>query len=529
MKDPENTDSETPDYKVIPREIMEKLELLELVVKESSDVIWIMDSNLQTTYMSPSVEKQLGYTVDEYSRLPLPARLPAESFELSQHIFQHEILPVMKGDRLADGKPIIYEMLHRHKNGQLVWGEISFSFIRDNTGKINAIMGITRNIHARKIVQEELARSREEFRLLVENTNDWVWKTDNNNRIIYSNPAAEKILGFPLSQILGSTPFDFLTPETTKTVKTRFEQLKESALPIDGFRLTFLNKNQRAVYLDVNGSPVFDSKGNLMGYQGIARDMSNYQFLINKVNRLEPFQTILLNLPDIGVIELDNSFEVLQWNVGAMHIFGYSRGEAVVGKIFASLWDPASWNSFSNSLNKNLQPVPGPFIIKEKKNKRKDSKTIQCLWYVNPVIEDEKLKSILIYVKDITEEITNKESLSAYHLFFDSFCSAAVFADIRLMITGFSPGTVNYFKGRIAIKNGMHLRKLFDREFAVNTLEKAVNHAGRLRIWHGRANAGSDSSEKKCVLNIISMHNHKGKLKGYTLLFDPVTPLHPDK
>ena len=65
MKYPDNSESISPVNQEIPFEIREKLELYGLMVKESSDVIWIMDFNLSTTYMSPSVEKHLGYTVEE--------------------------------------------------------------------------------------------------------------------------------------------------------------------------------------------------------------------------------------------------------------------------------------------------------------------------------------------------------------------------------------------------------------------------------------------------------------------------------
>ncbi|MBW6490921.1 MAG: PAS domain-containing protein [Lentimicrobium sp.] len=528
MKDPKETESKTPDYKDIPVEIKDKLELLELMVKESSDVIWIMDSNLKTTYMSPSVERQLGYKVDEYSRLTLSERLPAESFELSQHIFQYEILPVMKGERLYDGKPIIYEMLHRHKNGQMVWGEISFSFLRDKNEKITSILGITRNIDARKLAQDELARSKEEFRMLVENTNDWVWKIDSDNKFIYSNPLAEKILGYPLSQIIGSTPFDFSDPETKETFKTNFEQLIKSALPIEGYRITLLDKNKRLVYLDVNGSPVFDSKGELEGYQGIARDMSGYQLLINKLKRLEILQSTLLSLPDIGVIELDNNFEVLQWSAGATHIFGYSRGEAVVGKIFSSLWESAVWISFCNALEKNSHPVPTPFIIREGRNKRQDSKTIQCIWYVNPLIEDEKLKGVWIYVKDISEIFEIQDSLANYKLFFESFCGAAVFTDTRLRINGFSTTTLNYFSPQTSsVKKGTHIRKLFKKESVRSLLEQGAIYAARKGNWRGDVDLGNNSEGKITTLHIVGLHDSKSKFKGFAFLFDPQETL-PD-
>jgi PAS domain S-box-containing protein len=523
MKYPENSNYISPGNQEIPFEIREKLELYGLMVQESSDVIWIMDFNLRTTYMSPSVEKHLGYTVEEYAQLPLADRIPQESFELSQKIFNSEILPIVSGEQEYDGKPIIYEMLHKHKNGELVWGEISFSFIRDKSGKIISIMGITRNIDARKRAEQELASSREQYRMLVENTNDWIWEMDIDNKFTYCNPAAERILGYPLHQIIGSGFFEYSTEATRQSEILRFEQFKNSAFPFTGLRHILADANQRIIHLDVNGSPIFDSKGNLSGYHGMSRDVSNYQLLLKKLTKLESRQSGLLSQPDFGVIELDGNFEVLEWSVGASRIFGYSRGEAMVGKIFKSLWEPKAWLSFSKELENNILPVPRPFIIDEKCNRRNDSKEIHCNWYINPVLEDDRLKSIGIYVKDVTEIKAYSEALNLFQMFAQSFCGALIFTDTRLRINGYSSASIEYFTPKLPMHKGTHIRNLFNKDSAKLVLDLGVNYASKMQIWQGQVDIKFDSIEKSASLEITSLLNKNGKSKGFAFLFDKIS------
>lgn len=522
MKYSDNSESISPVNQEIPFEIREKLELYGLMVKESSDVIWIMDFNLSTTYMSPSVEKHLGYTVEEYAQLPLADRIPQESFELSQKIYKTVIFPIVSGEHVYDGKPIIYEMLHKHKNGELVWGEISFSFIRDKSGKITSIMGITRNIDARKRAEQELARSREQYRMLVENTNDWIWEIDINNKFTYCNPAAERILGYPLHQIIGSGFFEYSTEATRQSEILRFEQFKNSAFPFAGLRHILTDANQRNIYLDVNGSPIFDSKGNLSGYHGMSRDVSNYQLLLKKLNRLESRQSGLLSQPDFGVIELDSNFEVLEWSVGATRIFGYSRGEAMVGKIFKSLWEPKAWLSFTKELETNTNPVSRPFIIDEKSNRRNDSKEIHCNWYINPVIEDERLKSIGIYVKDVSEIKGYSEALNLFQMFADSYSGAIIFTDTRLRMNGFSSASTAFFSAQLTMHKGTHIRNLFNKESAKVVLDLGVNYASRMQIWQGQVDIKFNIIEKSASLEIISLLNKNGKSKGFAFIFDKI-------
>ena len=184
-------------------EIRAKLELLNLLEHASSDVIWIMDLQLRTVYMSPSVEKNLGYTIEEYIKMPLSERLPRESYELTQKIMLTKILPVVKGEKPDTGEPIVYEMLHKHKGGKLAWGEVSINFLRNNKGEITSILGITRNIHDRKIAQLALAESREQYRQLVEKSPDWIWEIDEDNRFTYINAVAESVLGIHVKDLFG--------------------------------------------------------------------------------------------------------------------------------------------------------------------------------------------------------------------------------------------------------------------------------------------------------------------------------------
>ena len=60
---------------------------------------------------------------------------------------------------------------------------------------------------------EELARSEERFRSLVETTNDWVWEVDEHGVYTYASPRVFDILGYMPSEVTGKTPFDFMEPK----------------------------------------------------------------------------------------------------------------------------------------------------------------------------------------------------------------------------------------------------------------------------------------------------------------------------
>jgi PAS domain S-box-containing protein len=57
-----------------------------------------------------------------------------------------------------------FEGQFRHKDGSLVWGEVTCTFHRDKYGQILGIQGVTRDISERKLAEEELRQSEERFR-----------------------------------------------------------------------------------------------------------------------------------------------------------------------------------------------------------------------------------------------------------------------------------------------------------------------------------------------------------------------------
>lgn len=505
-----------------PPDIAGGLDLYGLMIRHSSDVIWIMNLNMETIYMSPSVEKQLGYTVEEYRKLSFAERLPPESIQLTQRILQTELLPVVRGERTNNGEPIIYEMIHRHKNGQSVWGEISFSFVRDSEEKIISVLGITRNINARKESQKELIRSKEFFRLLVENSNDWIWEVNKNHIFTYSNPVAEKILGYPLEKIIGKMPFEFSGPGSTDGVRFQVEQFKKVGKSFNNIKITLTDANQRPVYLEVNGMPYFDDYGEFLGFRGVARDVSGHETEMRKLHWLETRHLGLLHQTDFGVIELDNHFEVLEWNAGASRIFGYTRGEAMVKSIFSSLWADASWKSFLKKLELNSKPVSRPFSITENQNLREDDEVIQCKWHINPVTKGDELTNIVIFVNNVTEIKELAAALDCHQMFFNSLCKATVFSDKSFKINNLGEAAADYLSLRDKFKKSIFVRNMFNKESAKLVLDQGVKMAARIGYWKEQVVLNSKETTQPVTLEIMPLLNSRGTLKGYAFMFDRI-------
>jgi len=119
-----------------------------------------------------------------------------------------------------------------------------------------------------------LTRSEERFRSLVEVMSDWVWETDEAARYVYASPKVRHTMGYLPVEIIGRTPFSFMTPAEAERVSTLSRQIVADRRPFVGFECEMLTKDGRIVPMEVSGAPLLDANGRLIGYRGINRDIT---------------------------------------------------------------------------------------------------------------------------------------------------------------------------------------------------------------------------------------------------------------
>ncbi len=135
-------------------------ERFRLIAENVVDIIWILDPNdLRITYVSPSVERTVGYTPEEMKELELDQILTAESLELAQ-----KTLSIRLGKNQTDPSQITRgELELNHKDGSTVWVETTARVLHINWLSSTGIIGVTRDITERKASEEERKRLQDQL------------------------------------------------------------------------------------------------------------------------------------------------------------------------------------------------------------------------------------------------------------------------------------------------------------------------------------------------------------------------------
>lgn len=135
------------------------------LVETARDLIWTVDLDLQYTYVSPSVKDVLGFSADETLSTSAMTGILPSSRELVQRAFSEEL---GEDDDEADDEPSsrVLEVQHYHKDGSVVWVEMTVAPLREKNGKAFGLLGISRDITERKLMHEELQQALTQATLL---------------------------------------------------------------------------------------------------------------------------------------------------------------------------------------------------------------------------------------------------------------------------------------------------------------------------------------------------------------------------
>lgn len=143
--------------------LIKSRERLRLVTENVSDVIWSMNPGGRFTYISPSVERERGFTPDEVMEMGMKEFLTPESYASINAIIE-KVVPgkLMESRENFSIGPI--EIESRRKDGSLCWNELKVTFDREASGKLIAIHGVSRDISERKAAETEKARLEDQLR-----------------------------------------------------------------------------------------------------------------------------------------------------------------------------------------------------------------------------------------------------------------------------------------------------------------------------------------------------------------------------
>ncbi|RPI93206.1 MAG: PAS domain S-box protein [Chloroflexi bacterium] len=179
------------------------------------------------------------------------------------------------------------------------------------------------------LAKEELRKSEERLRSLVETTSDWVWEVDTNGVYTYASPKVRDLLGYEPEEIIGRTPFDLMPADEAERLRAIFEKQALDKKPFEALENIACCKDGRLIILETSGVPFFDENGKLSGYRGIDRDITERKQVEEALRESELRFRLFVEQSSDGLVFTDEQGMIIEWNQAQEHLSGFLREESI--------------------------------------------------------------------------------------------------------------------------------------------------------------------------------------------------------
>ncbi|MBL4657804.1 MAG: PAS domain S-box protein, partial [Flavobacteriales bacterium] len=199
-----------------------------------------------------------------------------------------------------------------------------------------SILASFQNIDVQRDFKEKLEASEKQYRQLVENVNEGIIKFDLNEVITYVNRPFCEMVGYTAKELLGKVGHDLLvaTKESRKIVSNAIKERKRGKS--SKYEVQLCTKSGILIWASMNGTPIFDDKGNFEGSMGIVTDITDIKKNQEELKQSEERYRTLNDSAFDAIIIGDERGKIISWNNGAEMIFGY-KPEEIIGKSLTAI------------------------------------------------------------------------------------------------------------------------------------------------------------------------------------------------
>ncbi|MBZ9605250.1 hybrid sensor histidine kinase/response regulator [Phyllobacterium chamaecytisi] len=230
--------------------------------------ICMLDGSGIVTGWSPGAQRIMGYRAEEIIGEHF-LRFYTEDDNVSG-------LPVNTLERATRDGKFEGEGWRIKKDGSRFWAHVVIDPIYSRSGGVVEYANVTRDLTEHKASDEALRLSEEQFKILVQGVTDYaIYMLDLRGNVITWNTGAQRIKGYPPSEIIGQHFSRFYTQEDldldlpNKALETALEQ---GRFENEGWRV---RKDGTRFWASVIIDAVKNETGELVGFAKVTRDVTD--------------------------------------------------------------------------------------------------------------------------------------------------------------------------------------------------------------------------------------------------------------
>lgn len=154
------------------------------------------------------------------------------------------------------------------------WLRFTGATIRDLEGNLVGAIETLEDISDRKHAEENLQKSEERYRAIIEGIEDGYFEVDVKGNMTFCNPSAVRILGYTQEELIGRNNRQYMDDENARKVFSAFNTMYRTGVSIKTFDWELIRKGGEKIAVETSVSLIRDNEGRPVGFRGIVRDIT---------------------------------------------------------------------------------------------------------------------------------------------------------------------------------------------------------------------------------------------------------------
>jgi len=258
--------------------------------------------------------------------------------------------------------------------------------------------------------EEKLIQSEKKYKLLAENASDVIWLTDKNLNFTYASPSVKPLTDFTPEEFMAIPFSQHFTPESlqkaNEIIQRRLKLESKSAtnyttrLEVEAYK-----KDGSLLWVEVLSSPLHDEKGNLSGFSGITRDISERKMSEKLLLKEKEQLSAVLRSISEGVIAFDRERKIILINKASEEITGFLLMHVInltIDSVFILKDNKEIFYEITDRILNHSLPGHNE---REAKILTQDGVEKQVKYSMNPITgNDQEISGIVLTFRDISEQ-----------------------------------------------------------------------------------------------------------------------------
>ncbi len=470
-----------------------------LLFSAEPDAIIIVDARTKRIVDANAAALTLyEYSRDEFLRLRA-IEISAEPEKSIAHI-----------QEVASGMPAVaspgpVQRLHKKKDGTIFPVEISSGVLLLQDRRM--LCAIIRDITERKRAEEAIHESEEKYRSLFDESIDAIYITSREGKFLDANQAALELFGYAREELINNINIRklYIRPGD----RDKFQQEIEGKGSVRNYPIEFRKKNGTGMNCLLTSTLRVSSDGDILGYQGIIRDVTERKLAEEALRESEKKYSTLVENSLTGIY-IDQDEKIVFANNRFAEIYRYPKGQ-LIGIETWRLVHPED-RSLTKQMRARRLSGEDAQSEYEARGLTKDGETI---WITrrNARIEYKGRPAILGNIVDITEQKRAEAELRKTNEELKNFVDA-VSHDLKtpvIAIHGFASRLLKNYQEKLGDKGSRQLEQIMASARRMELLVSdllTLSRIGRLVPTFEHV------ASREIVRNVISGIQNRIKEKG---------------